>query len=124
MCFFCAVYPLTHLNAFLAILDSGKGPEKFEPEVGSLRILDTTTSTITLEAKVDITNPTDYSATVPYVNIKLLSNGTEIGSAWARNVSLRPGKNYNILVESLWDPVGPQGVAQGSELLSQYTSGN
>ena len=88
-----------------------------------MRILNTTASTITLSAAVNITNPTNYSATVPYANIKLFSNGSELGSAWAQNISVKPGKNYNIPVESLWDPVGPQGIAQGRELLSQYTSG-
>jgi hypothetical protein len=75
---------------------------------------------------INITNPTDYSAMVPYVNIKLSSNGTEIGHATARNVSIVPGPNHNILTEALWDPLtasGEKGVAQGKELLSQYISG-
>ena len=63
---------------------------------------------------------------MPYVNIKLSSNGTEIGHATARNVSVVPGPNHEILVESLWDPLtlsGDKGAAQGKELLSQYISG-
>ena len=100
--------------------ETGKG---FAPEVGSLRILDTTKTTLKLEAMVNITNPTNYSATVPYVNIKLLSNGTELGHAYAVNVVVKPGVNHNILVESLWDPPGEAGAAQGRELLSQYISG-
>ena len=98
----------------------------FSPQIGSLRILDTTRSKLSLEAKINITNPTEYSAKVPYVNFKLLSNGTEIGRAAARNVSVEPGPNHNLVVEALWDPLTPsgeQGVAQGKELLSQYISG-
>ena len=60
---------------------------------------------------------------MPYVNIKLLSNGTNLGYATARNIAVGPGVNYNILVESLWDPIGEVGAAQGREFLSQYISG-
>ena len=105
---------------------SGGDLESFSPQVGSLRVRETTSSTLSLEVKVNMTNPTEYSAIVPYVNIKLLSNGTEIGHATARNVSVVPGPNHNILVEALWDPLTPsghRGVAQGKELLSQYISG-
>ena len=105
---------------------SGGDLKGFSPQVGSLRILETTRSTLSLEAKINITNPTEYSAIVPYVNIKMLSNGTEIGHATARHVSVVPGPNHNILVEALWDPLTPsgqKGLAQGKELLSQYISG-
>ena len=105
---------------------SGGDLKGFSPQLGSLRILETTRSTLFLEAKINVTNPTEYSAIVPYVNIKLLSNGTEIGHATARNVSVVPGPNHNILVEALWDPLTPsgqEGVARGKELLSQYISG-
>jgi hypothetical protein len=85
--------------------------------------LDTTKSTLSFQAKVNITNPTEYSAIVPYMNIKLLSNGTEIGHATARNIWVVPGRNDNLMVEALWDPKNKIGVAQGRELLSQYISG-
>ena len=102
---------------------SGGNLKGFSPQIGTLRILDTTRSTLSFEAKINITNPTEYSAVVPYVNIKLLSNGTEIGHATARDVAVVPGKNHNILVEALWDPKTPKGLAQGAEFLSQYISG-
>lgn len=105
---------------------SGGDLEGFSPQVGSPRILDTTTSTLSFEAKINVTNPTEYSAVVPYVNIKLSSNGTEVGHVTARNVSVVPGPNHNILVEALWDPLNPsgeKGLAQGKEFLSQYISG-
>ena len=112
------------MGCHLAI--SGGDLESFSPQIGSLRILETTRSTLSLEATVNITNPTEYSAMVPYVNINLLSNGTEIGHATARNISVVPGPNHNILVEALWDPLTPsgqKGKAQGKELISQYISG-
>ena len=115
---------LVLIICYLAI--SGGNLAGFSPQVGSLRILDTTKTTLSLEAKINITNPTEYSALVPYVNIKLLSNATEIGRAVARNISVVPGQNHNILVETLYDPLTPSGengLAQGRELLSQYISG-
>lgn len=97
--------------------------EAFAPEVGNLRILETTKSTIKLDAKVNITNPTEYSATVPFVNIKLMCNGTDLGYATAKDIFVGPGVNHDIPVESLWDPKGEVGAALGRELLSQYISG-
>ncbi|KAL9125581.1 MAG: hypothetical protein Q9217_005231 [Psora testacea] len=101
----------------------GKDVKAFAPEVGDLRILETAMSSVKLEARINITNPTEYSATVPYVNIKLLSNGTELGHVTAKNVAVGTGVNRNILVNALWDPPGEVGAAQGREFLSQYISG-
>ncbi len=106
---------------------SGGGLKGFSPKIGSLQILETTKSTLLLQAKINITNPTDYSANVPFVNINLLSNGTLLGYATAKNITVVPGLNDDILVEALWDPLTPSGKAgvdQGRELLSQYISGN
>lgn len=107
-----------------ALLEGGF--EKFSPKVGSLKILDTSKSMILLEAKVNVTNPTNYSATIPYVNINFLSNATQLGFAVAEGVSISPGENNNILVHATWEPLGAsgkQGLAAGKELLSQYISG-
>jgi len=104
---------------------SGGGLKGFSPKIGSLQILETTKSTLLLQAKINITNPTDYSANVPFVNINLLSNGTLLGYATAKNITVVPGLNDDILVEALWDPLTPSGKAgvdQGRELLSQYIS--
>ena len=95
--------------------------------MGGLQILDTSETSLTIGAKVNITNPTEYSATIPYVNINLLVNGTILGNATARNVSITPGHNHDIEVEALWDPFsqsGKKGAHIGSELLSQYISGS
>ena len=96
------------------------------PKIGSLQILETTKSTLLLEAKINITNPTEYSATVPYVNVNFLNNGTILGHATARDVSVMPGQNHNIVVQALWNPMtqsGKKGADVGRELLSQYISG-
>ena len=96
----------------------------FSPEVGSLRILETTARTILLQAKVNITNPTDYSATVPYVDIQMLNNGSVLGNATAKAITVRPGPNRDITVKALWEPADAQAEAVGRELLSQYVSGS
>lgn len=95
----------------------------FKPQVGGLKILQTTRSTITLGAKVNITNPTEYSATVPFVNISMLTNDTLLGHVVARNVTVLPGPNINLSVTATWDPQGPPGIKTGTDFLSQYISG-
>lgn len=91
-----------------------------------MEILDTTASTLAIQARMNVTNPTEYSATVPYVNINLLSNGTILGHATAKNISVVPGPNHDLLVTAVWDPKalsGEKGLTAGRELLSQYISG-
>ncbi|CAF9920679.1 MAG: hypothetical protein HETSPECPRED_004332 [Heterodermia speciosa] len=102
---------------------SGGNITSFSPQVGSLEILQTTTSSILLQAKVNITNPTDYSATIPYVQIQMLNNGSVLGHATAKNISVIPGPNHDISVTALWEPETEKGKAVGRELLSQYVSG-
>ena len=109
--------------AFFGTAISGGNLTSFSPQVGSLEILETTRSTILLQAKVNITNPTEYSATVPYVNIQMLNNGSVLGNATAEGVSVVPGPNNDIVVKALWKPDGKRGVKVGRELLSQYVSG-
>jgi len=83
-------------------------------------------TSLNLVARVNFTNPTDYSAQVPYINIHILNNGSIIGDATIRNASIVPGNNTNILVEATWDPAtlgGKNASKIGRELLSQYISG-
>jgi hypothetical protein len=97
-----------------------------KPKVGDLKILDTSKTSLNLEACVNFTNPTEYSAQIPYINIHILSNGSILGDATARNVSVFPGNNTNILVQATWNPTslgGKNGSKIGRELLSQYISG-
>ncbi|MDB5910401.1 MAG: hypothetical protein JWP34_4515, partial [Massilia sp.] len=58
------------------------------PEVGNISIIATTASSIELAALVNITNPTPYSAYIPYVGIHILSNGTLVGQATAKDINL------------------------------------
>jgi hypothetical protein len=81
---------------------------------------------LNLEARLNFTNPTDYTAQVPYINIHIMNNGSIIGDVTARNVAVKKGNNTNILVQATWDPSkfgGNKAEKIGSELLSQYISG-
>lgn len=76
---------------------------------------------------VNFTNPTEYSATVPFVDINILTNGTLLGHATAKDVTVVPGLNTNMLVTAIWDPLslgGEQSHRVGVEFLSQYISGS
>jgi len=98
----------------------------FLPKVGSLQILDTGKSSLTIHALVNFTNPTEYSAVVPYIDIHILTNGTLLAHATARGLSVGPGVNTNLPVTAVWDPLsmsGEDGRAVGIEFLSQYISG-
>jgi len=88
--------------------------------------LSTSKTSINLQAHVNFTNPTEYTAHIPFVNIHILNNGSIIGDATLQNVDVVQGNNSNILVQATWDPTtfgGEEGAKIGRELLSQYISG-
>ncbi|KAH0385066.1 hypothetical protein KCU92_g3864, partial [Aureobasidium melanogenum] len=102
------------------------GVGSFAPKIGNLQILDTGKTSLTLTALVNFTNPTEYSATVPFVDINILTNDTLLGHATAKDIRVVPGNNTNILVTAVWDPRtlgGEEGHQVGVEFLSQYISG-
>ncbi|KAI1863988.1 uncharacterized protein JN550_009267 [Neoarthrinium moseri] len=104
----------------------GKGSlADLAPKVGSLRILDTSSTSITLQALVNVTNPTLYTAHVPFVNVHVLNNGSVLGEATVENVDIVKGSNPGILVTAKWEPSmsGQPGQHIGRELISQYLSG-
>lgn len=91
-----------------------------------MNIIDTTETSLTIAALVNLTNPTNYSATVPYVDINILNNNTLLGHATIKDLYIGPGNNTNIPVVAHWDPAtlgGKPGAAVGREFLSQYISG-
>lgn len=96
-----------------------------QPEVGAIEILDTAYKSITLQARVNITNPTPYTAHIPAFSIHVLSNGSLVGAATAENLDVIKGKNTNLLITAKWNPSmgGDRGEELGRELLSQYISG-
>lgn len=108
------------------LVANGGDITSFEPKVGDIRIIGTSQDSISLAAKVNFTNPTEYTAHVPQVNFDILNNGSVIGKVSAQNVIVTRGLNAEIAVEVLWAPssfAGEQGQSIARELLSQYTSG-
>lgn len=104
----------------------GNITEGVNPKLVDLRILNTTETSLLIGAKVNVTNPTDYSATIPYVDIHIMKNGSLLGHATARNLAVHPGNNSYLSVEAVYDPFtlgGPKAKAIGRELISQYISG-
>ncbi|KEQ62855.1 uncharacterized protein M437DRAFT_48925 [Aureobasidium melanogenum CBS 110374] len=115
---------IANMRPLVAIKRGGVG--SFTPKIGNLQILDTSKTSLTLTALVNFTNPTEYSATVPFVDINILTNDTLLGHATAKDVHVVPGNNTNILVTAVWDPRtlgGEEGHRVGVEFLSQYISG-
>jgi len=96
-----------------------------KPQVGGIRILETTYTSMRMEAIVNLTNPTPYSAYIPSVNVHILSNGSLVGIAAAQGLRVGPGNNTNLVVGATWNPSlgGDDGVLAGRDLLSQYISG-
>lgn len=86
------------------------------PEIKGMEIVDTSETSLTLQARVNVTNPTEYSASVPYCNVSIWANQTQVGYAWA-SADIVPGPN-DVVVRASWT-VGDV----GREWLSQYISG-
>ncbi|KAI5918778.1 hypothetical protein F4810DRAFT_690511 [Camillea tinctor] len=96
-----------------------------DPQVGSVKVLDTSVDSVTIQAVVNITNPTPYTAHVPFVNVHVLKNGSIIGDATIENVDIAQGLNTDLIVTAKWNPSmgGTKGRKIGRDLMSQYISG-
>ncbi|PCG92826.1 Protein of unknown function DUF3712 [Penicillium occitanis (nom. inval.)] len=97
-----------------------------KPKLESFEILHTTPSTISLQATVNFTNPTPYSASIPYIDCLMLFNETALAHVTGRDLLVVPGDNIGVVFEALWSPLaagGDIGVIAGRELLSSYVSG-
>lgn len=115
---------LTQANRKLGAAILGGGFDSFTPTVRSLTITNSTANSLTLEATVDVDNPTEYSAVVPFVDVNILVNNTLLGHVRASNLELHHGVNQNLTALADWSPKsGKRGRAIGRELLSQWISG-
>ncbi|KAI0479336.1 hypothetical protein GGR56DRAFT_634530 [Xylariaceae sp. FL0804] len=95
------------------------------PKIGSLKVLDTQEDSITLQALVNVSNPTPYTAYVPFANVHILNNGTVLGDVTVEDMDLIKGPNTDLLVTARWKPSmgGALGRQIGRDLISQYLSG-
>lgn len=111
----------------MLIAPSGKNAiGHLNPRVVSLQLGTTTESSLLVSTKLNFTNPTEYSATIPFVDTLMLYNGTAIAHIIAHNISVVPGNNTNVSVDFAWNPLefgGMEGVEAGRALLSSYISG-
>ncbi|KAL9080950.1 MAG: hypothetical protein Q9159_007470 [Coniocarpon cinnabarinum] len=104
----------------------GSGLGSFLPKFSDLRMLRSTPSSLTLQATVNFTNPTKYTADIPYANVNILVNGTILGQGIVRSATIQSGNNTNIPVEAVWEPRGhneTEAPEIGRNFLSQYISG-
>lgn len=79
-----------------------------------------------MSVQVNFTNPTSYSATIPFVDFLVLYNGSSIAHITARDIGFQPGNNSNIPIKISWNPLelnGTDGVEAGRTLMSSYISG-
>ncbi|KKK20027.1 hypothetical protein ARAM_004062 [Aspergillus rambellii] len=100
--------------------------EELALHVASLELGATTESSLLVKTTVNFTNPTQYSASVPLVDFKLLYNDTKVAHLTAKDATIKPGNNTGLSVDLLWSPLdldGPAAVLAGQDLLSQYVSG-
>ena len=100
--------------------------DDLQPKINFVKIGHTSQTTLVLHASINVTNPTEYSATIPLVDVLLLYNRTAVAHLTARDLVVVPGLNSDIRVEGLWNPLdssGESGVDAGRKLLSQYVSG-
>ncbi|KAK3952963.1 hypothetical protein QBC32DRAFT_131347 [Pseudoneurospora amorphoporcata] len=96
-----------------------------QPQVGNLEVVDTSPVSISLQASVNVTNPTPYAAYIPWVSIHILNNGTVLGEARAKRLTIKRGVNTNLKVTAVWRPSLEEEDGQqiGRDLISQYISG-
>ncbi|KAA8649121.1 hypothetical protein EYZ11_000666 [Aspergillus tanneri] len=101
--------------------------DQLNPQIESLELGPTTESSLVVKAKVNITNPSPYSASVPFVDLLLIYNATKVAHITGRDLMLVPGVNTGLSLDLEWSPLdldGPTGQNAGRELISQYVSGS
>jgi Protein of unknown function (DUF3712) len=102
----------------------GGGFGSLSPKVSDLAILDTSATTISLQAAVAFDNPTEYSALLKFASVNILSNDTVLGHVTVNDATVVPGRNEKVIVNALWDPHSSvNGPKVGVDLLSRWISG-
>ncbi|EME85062.1 uncharacterized protein MYCFIDRAFT_42052 [Pseudocercospora fijiensis CIRAD86] len=97
-----------------------------KPKLVDVNISNTTETSLTIDAKVNVTNPTPYSASIPYIDIHILKNGSLLGHATAHNLTITTGRNSFLEVTAIYSPLDSGGKPAkeiGRNLISQYISG-
>ncbi|CAP99128.1 Pc22g18400 [Penicillium rubens Wisconsin 54-1255] len=103
----------------------GNSLDQVNPRVISLQLGNTTESSMLVSTLVNFTNPTNYSVTVPFVDLLILYNDTAVAHVTAQNISVGPGNNSYVPIDFFWcpsDAAGVDGIEAGRALLSSYVS--
>jgi hypothetical protein len=96
------------------------------PKIYDLGIVDTAPHTLIMEARMNFTNPTNYSASIPYFAIHVLTNDTITSVVEVTNATVVGGNNTGMTARIKWAPFllgGEKSAKVGREWLSQYISG-
>ncbi|KAL3437687.1 hypothetical protein BDV09DRAFT_161745 [Aspergillus tetrazonus] len=96
------------------------------PQVESLELGSTTETSLLVETILNFTNPTQYSASVPLLDLLLVYNDTKVAHLTTRDVTIVPGTNTGVNVNMQWSPLdlgGPSAVLAGQDLISRFVSG-
>ncbi|OJJ71352.1 hypothetical protein ASPBRDRAFT_127266 [Aspergillus brasiliensis CBS 101740] len=104
----------------------GGSLDELSPHIASVELGTTTASSLLVKTRVNVTNPSPYSASVPSVDFLLLFNDSKVGHMTAKDLAITPGANDGLPVDLTWSPLvldGETGVTAGRELLSRYISG-
>lgn len=120
-------------NTALAISRGGNGDHggdngfgSLNPRISDLSIVNSTKDSLSIHSLISFTNPTNYSAKIPYVDINLLVNDTILGHGTVQGVTIKPGNNTDVPVTAVFDPSassGGEGKEVARQLISQYISG-
>ncbi|KAL2843953.1 hypothetical protein BJX68DRAFT_150714 [Aspergillus pseudodeflectus] len=105
----------------------GSLPDGLSPHLESLALGDTTESSLLVKTAVNFTNPTQYSISLPFIDLLLVYNSTKVAHMTTNDVRIVPGANSDIPIDLRWSPHdlgGPSGVLAGRDLISQYVSGH
>ncbi|KAK6517261.1 hypothetical protein TWF281_003921 [Arthrobotrys megalospora] len=98
--------------------------QDINPKPKDIRILSSTKTSVRMSAQVAFFNPTNYTATIPYLNILFTKNGTILGNGTLINAAVGLGENQ-VAVEAFWAPAddGEKARVIGMTLLDDYVSG-
>ncbi|KAK6351715.1 hypothetical protein TWF718_004862 [Orbilia javanica] len=98
--------------------------DDINPKPKDIMIFSSTKNSVRMGAKVTFTNPTNYTAIIPYLNILFTKNGTILGNGTLVNAAIGKGENQ-VTVEAFWAPAdgGEEARTMGMALLGEYVSG-
>ncbi|OKO95686.1 hypothetical protein PENSUB_11198 [Penicillium subrubescens] len=85
-------------------IPAGNSIGQINPTIASMELGDTTETSLDVSVRMNFTNPTNYSATIPFFDVEMLFNDTAIAHVFARNLSVVPGNNTNVSIQMTWDP--------------------